>query len=86
MAATKPGATGGTNLLFSSSATEFNFTVPFIPVSQAPAVPPGPALLAAGREGSRGVLRGRCEGSGRARRACGAVPHWAAPQPLRAAG
>lgn len=55
MAAAKPGATGGgTNLLFSSSATEFNFTVPFIPVSQAPAVPPGPALLAAGREGGRG--------------------------------
>uniref|UniRef100_A0A663EFC0 SEC23-interacting protein n=2 Tax=Aquila chrysaetos chrysaetos TaxID=223781 RepID=A0A663EFC0_AQUCH len=49
MAAAKPGATGGggTNLLFSSSATEFNFTVPFIPVSQAPAIPPGPALLAA---------------------------------------
>ncbi|NXA16952.1 S23IP protein, partial [Ibidorhyncha struthersii] len=48
MAAAKPGATGGgTNLLFSSSATEFNFTVPFIPVSQAPAVPPGTALLAA---------------------------------------
>ncbi|NXX46133.1 S23IP protein, partial [Tricholaema leucomelas] len=48
MAAAKPGATGGgTNLLFSSSATEFNFTVPFIPVSQAPAVTSGPALLAA---------------------------------------
>uniref|UniRef100_A0A8C4U5L0 SEC23-interacting protein n=1 Tax=Falco tinnunculus TaxID=100819 RepID=A0A8C4U5L0_FALTI len=48
MAAAKPGATGGsTNLLFSSSATEFNFTVPFIPVSQAPAIPPSPALLAA---------------------------------------
>ncbi|NXN27454.1 S23IP protein, partial [Nycticryphes semicollaris] len=47
MAAAKPGATGGTNLLFSSSATEFNFTVPFIPVSQAPVVVPGPALLAA---------------------------------------
>uniref|UniRef100_A0A8B9B948 SEC23-interacting protein n=1 Tax=Anser brachyrhynchus TaxID=132585 RepID=A0A8B9B948_9AVES len=47
MAAAKPGAGGGTNLLFSSSATEFNFTVPFIPVSQAPAAPPGPALLAA---------------------------------------
>ncbi|NXX76382.1 S23IP protein, partial [Urocolius indicus] len=48
MAAPKPGAAGGgTNLLFSSSATEFNFTVPFIPVSQAPAVPPGSALLAA---------------------------------------
>ncbi|NXT24189.1 S23IP protein, partial [Syrrhaptes paradoxus] len=45
MAAAKPG--GGTNLLFSSSATEFNFTVPFIPVSQAPAAPPSPALLAA---------------------------------------
>ncbi|XP_060097495.1 SEC23-interacting protein isoform X1 [Heteronotia binoei] len=42
----------GTNLLFSSSATEFNFTVPFIPVSQAPAPPPpsatsGPGLLPA---------------------------------------
>ncbi|XP_067417431.1 SEC23-interacting protein isoform X1 [Emydura macquarii macquarii] len=49
MAATKPSGPGaaasGTNLLFSSSATEFNFTVPFIPVSQAPAAPPGPALL-----------------------------------------
>ncbi|NWU95736.1 S23IP protein, partial [Upupa epops] len=45
MAAAKPGATGGTNLLF--SATEFNFTVPFIPVSQAPSAPPDPALLAA---------------------------------------
>ncbi|NXD08426.1 S23IP protein, partial [Nothocercus nigrocapillus] len=31
MAAAKPGAT---NLLFSSSATEFNFTVPFIPASR----------------------------------------------------
>ncbi|XP_074731522.1 SEC23-interacting protein isoform X2 [Strix uralensis] len=47
MAATKSGATGSTNLLFSSSATEFNFTVPFIPVSQAATAPPGPALLAA---------------------------------------
>ncbi|XP_064320337.1 SEC23-interacting protein isoform X2 [Phalacrocorax carbo] len=47
MAAAKPGAAGGTNLLFSSSATEFSFTVPFIPVSQAPAVPLGSALLAA---------------------------------------
>nr|XP_060624519.1 SEC23-interacting protein isoform X1 [Anolis sagrei ordinatus]XP_060624520.1 SEC23-interacting protein isoform X1 [Anolis sagrei ordinatus] len=36
------GANSGTNLLFSSSATEFNFTVPFIPVSQAPAPPPPP--------------------------------------------
>uniref|UniRef100_A0A8C4YQA1 SEC23-interacting protein n=1 Tax=Gopherus evgoodei TaxID=1825980 RepID=A0A8C4YQA1_9SAUR len=48
MAAAKPpgpGSASGTNLLFSSSATEFNFTVPFIPVSQAPAAPPGPALL-----------------------------------------
>lgn len=44
-AAAKPGT--GTNLLFASSATEFNFTVPFIPVSQAPAAPPGPALLTA---------------------------------------
>ncbi|XP_008104997.1 SEC23-interacting protein isoform X2 [Anolis carolinensis] len=35
-------ANSGTNLLFSSSATEFNFTVPFIPVSQAPAPPPPP--------------------------------------------
>lgn len=52
MAAAKPGT--GTNLLFASSATEFNFTVPFIPVSQAPAAPPGPALLTAGR--------GYCEG------------------------
>ncbi|XP_062988801.1 SEC23-interacting protein isoform X2 [Elgaria multicarinata webbii] len=57
MAAPKASAAGsissassGTNLLFSSSATEFNFTVPFIPVSQAPAPPPaasGPGLLAA---------------------------------------
>uniref|UniRef100_A0A8C3H6C2 SEC23-interacting protein n=1 Tax=Chrysemys picta bellii TaxID=8478 RepID=A0A8C3H6C2_CHRPI len=50
MAATKPpgpGSASSTNLLFSSSATEFNFTVPFIPVSQAPAAPPGPALLGA---------------------------------------
>ncbi|XP_068807675.1 SEC23-interacting protein [Struthio camelus] len=48
MAAAKPGAGGGgTNLLFSSSATEFNFTVPFIPVSQAPAGPPDSAVLSA---------------------------------------
>ncbi|XP_030342531.1 SEC23-interacting protein [Strigops habroptila] len=49
MAAAKSGAAGSTttNLLFSSSATEFNFTVPFIPVSQAPVIPPDPALLAA---------------------------------------
>lgn len=47
MAAAKPGGGTGTNLLFSSSATEFSFNVPFIPVSQAPAVPPGPALLPA---------------------------------------
>ncbi|XP_053162131.1 SEC23-interacting protein isoform X2 [Hemicordylus capensis] len=44
-------ASSGTNLLFSSSATEFNFPVPFIPVSQAPAPPPpsasGPGLLPA---------------------------------------
>lgn len=89
MAAAKPGATGGgggTNLLFSSSATEFNFTVPFIPVSQAPAIPPGPALLAAGREAGRpagGVLRGRCEGSGRARRGWAGARRDSA---LRAAG
>ncbi|XP_031972377.1 SEC23-interacting protein [Corvus hawaiiensis] len=47
MAAAKPGGGTGTNLLFSSSATEFSFNVPFIPVSQAPAAPPGPALLPA---------------------------------------
>nr|XP_041573164.1 SEC23-interacting protein [Taeniopygia guttata] len=47
MAAIKPGGGTGTNLLFSSSATEFSFNVPFIPVSQAPAAPPGPALLPA---------------------------------------
>ncbi|XP_044296031.1 SEC23-interacting protein isoform X1 [Varanus komodoensis] len=57
MAASKASAAGsissaasGTNLLFSSSATEFNFTVPFIPVSQAPAPSPaasGPGLLPA---------------------------------------
>ncbi|NWT55053.1 S23IP protein, partial [Erythrocercus mccallii] len=47
MAAAKPGGGTGTNLLFSSSATEFSFNVPFIPVSQAPAVPPGAALLPA---------------------------------------
>lgn len=69
MAAAKPGAAGGTNLLFSASATEFSFTVPFIPVSQAPAPPSGSALLAAGREGGRGAPSGRCAGSGRAR--CG---------------
>ncbi|XP_061491812.1 SEC23-interacting protein isoform X2 [Rhineura floridana] len=46
-------AGSGTNLLFSSSATEFNFTVPFIPVSQAPAAAAaaaatsGPGLLPA---------------------------------------
>lgn len=68
MAAAKPGS--GTNLLFASSATEFNFTVPFIPVSQAPAAPPGPALLTAGmgccegralwRVGLRGRFSSRC--------------------------
>ncbi|NXH55185.1 S23IP protein, partial [Rhabdornis inornatus] len=47
MAAGKPGGGTGTNLLFSSSATEFSFNVPFIPVSQAPAALPGPALLPA---------------------------------------
>ncbi|XP_039927371.1 SEC23-interacting protein [Hirundo rustica] len=47
MAAAKPGGGTGTNLLFSSSATDFSFNVPFIPVSQAPAAPPGPALLPA---------------------------------------
>uniref|UniRef100_A0A8C6ZZZ5 WWE domain-containing protein n=1 Tax=Nothoprocta perdicaria TaxID=30464 RepID=A0A8C6ZZZ5_NOTPE len=41
---TSPGAT---NLLFSSSATEFNFAVPFIPVSQAPASPPNFPLFPA---------------------------------------
>ncbi|XP_063163309.1 SEC23-interacting protein isoform X2 [Candoia aspera] len=53
MAAPKTSATGGisstsggTNLLFSSSATEFNFTVPFIPVSQTP--PPPVAASAPG--------------------------------------
>ncbi|XP_019411343.1 PREDICTED: SEC23-interacting protein isoform X2 [Crocodylus porosus] len=46
MAAANPPGPGGTNLLFSSSATEFSFAVPFLPVSQAPADPaPGPALL-----------------------------------------
>ncbi|XP_059586058.1 SEC23-interacting protein isoform X2 [Alligator mississippiensis] len=52
MAAAKPPGPGGTNLLFSSSATEFSFAVPFLPVSQAPAdtapaPAPGPALLGA---------------------------------------
>ncbi|KAJ6669026.1 hypothetical protein lerEdw1_007835 [Lerista edwardsae] len=61
MAAPKASSSGsgssvantGTNLLFSSSATEFNFTVPFIPVSQAPvpsaavAAGSGPGLLPA---------------------------------------
>lgn len=62
-AAAASGA-GGTNLLFSSSATEFNFTVPFIPVSQAPAPPPpssaasGPGLLPAGKEKKREMGRG----------------------------
>ncbi|XP_040847937.1 SEC23-interacting protein isoform X2 [Ochotona curzoniae] len=32
-------SSSGTNLLFSSSATEFNFNVPFIPVTQAAAAP-----------------------------------------------
>ncbi|XP_006831561.1 PREDICTED: SEC23-interacting protein [Chrysochloris asiatica] len=32
-------SSSGTNLLFSSSATEFNFSVPFIPVTQAAASP-----------------------------------------------
>nr|XP_020642169.1 SEC23-interacting protein [Pogona vitticeps] len=43
LAGTTSAASGSTNLLFSSSATEFNFTVPFIPVSQAPPPPPPPA-------------------------------------------
>ncbi|XP_042635456.1 SEC23-interacting protein [Catharus ustulatus] len=47
MAAGKPGGGTSTNLLFSSSATDFSFNVPFIPVSQTPAAPPGPALLPA---------------------------------------
>lgn len=61
MAAGKPGGGTGTNLLFSSSATEFSFNVPFIPVSQAPAAPPGPALLPAGTE--RGRRGGRAAGN-----------------------
>lgn len=64
MAAAKPGGAGGTNLLFASSATEFNFTVPFIPVSQAPAAPPGPALLAGGRVVRGAGGRGGCAGPG----------------------
>nr|XP_054493631.1 SEC23-interacting protein isoform X3 [Agelaius phoeniceus] len=56
MAAAKPGGGTGssTNLLFSSSATELSFNVPFIPVSQAPAAPPGPALLPADDSGEVG--------------------------------
>lgn len=70
MAAAKPGGGTGTNLLFSSSATEFSFNVPFIPVSQAPAAPPGPALLPAGTE--RGRQGGREIGreDSRERRGC----------------
>ncbi|XP_066475161.1 SEC23-interacting protein [Tiliqua scincoides] len=44
MAAPRGSSAGaGTNLLFSSSATEFSFNVPFIPVSQAPAPAPAPS-------------------------------------------
>lgn len=76
MAAGKPGGgtSTGTNLLFSSSATEFSFNVPFIPVSQAPAAPPGPALLPAGTE--RGRQGGRAAG---ALGMCGVPPVLAPP-------
>lgn len=54
-------SSSGTNLLFSSSATEFSFNVPFIPVTQA-AASPASLLLPGGSEsralGGQCVLRG----------------------------
>lgn len=54
-------SSSGTNLLFSSSATELSFNVPFIPVTQA-AASPAPLLLPGGSEpralGGQSVLGG----------------------------
>jgi hypothetical protein len=50
-------SSSGTNLLFSSSATEFSFNVPFIPVTQA-AASPASLLLPGGSEPR--ALGGQC--------------------------
>lgn len=50
-------SSSGTNLLFSSSATEFSFNVPFIPVTQAAAA--SASLLLPGGSGGGGVSGGK---------------------------
>lgn len=44
-------SSSGTNLLFSSSATEFSFNVPFIPVTQAAAASASLLLPGGSKEG-----------------------------------
>lgn len=61
-------SSSGTNLLFSSSATEFSFNVPFIPVTQASASPAS-LLLPGGTKGRAapcvvGGGRGTCNDKG----------------------
>lgn len=67
MAERKPNGGGaastslsGTNLLFSSSATEFSFNVPFIPVTQAAAA--SASLLLPGGSEEMGVWWAECVG------------------------